>query len=256
MRLAIPCIDGVVNQCFEETKVLKVYDIENRVTVSVYDYDFSCDDAEAAAEFLLNEQINGIICGEITQDTCDVLIAKDIAIYSGAEGDPDKAIEQLMFGDIITPEGEYDHTGEIQIEGPNAGRFVRVHYKGTFNDGSVFDSSYERKQPLEYTCGVGLMIQGFDKAVVEMMPGEVRDVHLMPAEAYGEYNPAAVITYPLSSLPGLDAIQIGQQVSSSMMGITTVMTVIAKDDETVTFDSNHEMAGKELNFTIELLEVR
>lgn len=256
MRLAIPCVDGVVCQEFESCQNFRLYDIDNRIITSAHDAETSAVGVSEIADFLLSEEIDGIICGAIEEDSCEVLIEKGLAIYSGAEGDPDKAVDQLLFGDIITPEGEYDHTGEICMEGPNAGKFVRVHYEGTFDDGSVFDSSYERGEPLEYTCAIGLMIEGFDRAVVGMSVGDVINVHLEPKEAYGEYNPAAVVTYPIKQLPGLEMLQVGQQVSSSLMGVTTVMTVIARDDETITFDSNHDMAGKALNFKIELLDVR
>ena len=82
---------------------------------------------------------------------------------------------------------------EPDFEGPNLGKRVRAHYKGTFNDGSQFDSSYDRGEPLEFVCGAGQMIHGFDKAVATMKVGEIIDIHLDPSEAYGEADPNAII---------------------------------------------------------------
>ena len=64
--------------------------------------------------------------------------------------------------------------------GPNVGKTCRTHYKGTFNDGTQFDSSYDRGEPLEFVCGAGQMIKGFDAAVADMEVGQVVDIHLMP----------------------------------------------------------------------------
>ena len=67
----------------------------------------------------------------------------------------------------------------------NESKHCKVHYTGTFNDGTKFDSSYDRGEPLEFVCGAGMMIKGFDEAVKNMNVGEIVDVHLMPEEAYG-----------------------------------------------------------------------
>ena len=67
----------------------------------------------------------------------------------------------------------------MEITGRNVGKTCRTHYKGTFNDGTQFDSSYDRGEPLEFVCGAGQMIKGFDAAVADMEPGEVKDIHLM-----------------------------------------------------------------------------
>ena len=136
------------------------------------------------------------------------------------------------------------------------GKTCRTHYRGTFNDGTQFDSSYDRGEPLEFVCGAGMMIPGFDAAVAEMEVGEIKDVHLMPAEAYGESDPDAIFTLELAQIPGAEAAQVGQKVYlQSMEGYPIPVVVTAKDEKTITFDANHEMAGKELNFRIELVEV-
>ena len=142
------------------------------------------------------------------------------------------------------------------MEGKNVGKKCRTHYKGTFNDGTQFDSSYDRGEPLEFICGVGQMIKGFDQAVANMEIGETVDIHLMPEEAYGMPDPAAIFTLEIAQLPGSEDLEAGQQVYlSNQYGQPFPVKVTAKDDKTITFDANHEMAGKELNFTIELVSV-
>ena len=136
------------------------------------------------------------------------------------------------------------------------GKICRTHYRGTFNDGTQFDSSYDRGEPLEFTCGAGQMIRGFDAAVADMEVGQVVDVHLMPEEAYGMPDPNAVFTVETAQLPGSEDLEAGQQVYlSNQFGQPFPVKVVEKDEKMITFDANHEMAGKELNFRIELVEV-
>ena len=144
--------------------------------------------------------------------------------------------------------------------GKNYGKTCRVHYKGTFNDGTQFDSSYDRGEPLEFLCGAGMMIPGFDAAVEQMEVGQIIDVHLMPEEAYGPKDPKAILQANISDLPGSESLNVGEQVylgtPDGPDGQQVPVTVTAKDDTTITLDLNHEMAGKELNFRIELVEVK
>jgi len=131
-----------------------------------------------------------------------------------------------------------------------------VHYRGTLDDGTQFDSSYDRGEPLEFTCGAGMMILGFDKACADMVAGQTKDVHLMPEEAYGMPNPNAVFTVNQAEMPGSEELEAGQQVYlQNAYGQTFPVTVTAKDETTITFDANHELAGKELNFHIEVVSV-
>ena len=86
--------------------------------------------------------------------------------------------------------------------------------------------------------------------------GQVLDVHLSPAEAYGEVNPEAIFSVEIAQLPGAESVSVGEQVYlQDQYGRPLPVKVAAKDDTTITFDANHEMAGKELNFRIELVEV-
>ena len=143
------------------------------------------------------------------------------------------------------------------MEGKNVGKTCRAHYKGTFNDGTVFDSSYDRGEPLEFVCGVGQMIRGFDAAVADVEVGQIVDIHLMPEEAYGMPDPNAIFTVAIAQLPGAEEVEVGQQVYlQNQYGQPFPVKVTAKDETNITFDANHEMAGKELNFEIELVEVK
>lgn len=131
----------------------------------------------------------------------------------------------------------------------NEGKTCRVHYTGTFNDGTKFDSSLDRGEPLEFVCGAGMMIKGFDEAVMDMEVGQTIDIHLMP-------DPENMLTAEIEQLSGSENLEVGQKVYlSDSMGRPIPVVVAAKDEKTITLDANHEMAGKELNFNITLVEV-
>ena len=150
----------------------------------------------------------------------------------------------------------YSHSGPL-FEGKNVGKTCRVHYTGTFNDGTKFDSSYDRGQTLDFVCGMGMMILGFDKAVAEMNVGDIIDIHLDPNEAYGPFDPNAIIKLKISDLPGSEELNVDERVYlQDVYGRPVPVKVIEKTDSEITFDANHEMAGKELNFKIELVEVK
>ena len=99
--------------------------------------------------------------------------------------------------------------------------------------------------------------KGFDAAVADMEVGQIVDVHLSPEEAYGLPDPNAVFTLEIAQLPGSEDLTVGQKVYlSNQYGQPFPVKVLAKEEKTITFDANHEMAGKELNFRIELVEVK
>lgn len=101
------------------------------------------------------------------------------------------------------------------------------------------------------------MIKGFDAAVAGMEVGEIKEIHLMPEEAYGMPDPNAIFTLEIAQLPGSEDLTVGQQVYlSNQYGQPFPVKVTAKEETTITFDANHEMSGKELNFKIELVEVK
>ena len=101
------------------------------------------------------------------------------------------------------------------------------------------------------------MIRGFDAAVANMEVGEIVDIHLMPEEAYGMPDPNAIFMIEMAQLPGSEDLEPGEKVYlSGQYGQPIPVTVVEKDETSITFDANHEMAGKELNFRIELVEVK
>ena len=97
----------------------------------------------------------------------------------------------------------------------NEGKKVKTHYRGTLEDGTQFDSSYDRGEPLAFTCGAGQMIAGFDAAVKDMQVGEKKTVHIPADQAYGEHRDDLVITFPASQVPNISDINVGDGVSGS-----------------------------------------
>lgn len=146
---------------------------------------------------------------------------------------------------------------EYLFEGKNVGKVCRVHYTGTLEDGSKFDSSYDRGEPLEFVCGVGEMIRGFDYAVANMEVGDVLDAELAPEEAYGYHRDEMVITVERADVVGAEDLEVGDLITlQDQLGRPYPAEVTAAEGTTITFDCNHRLAGKTLNFRIELLEVR
>lgn len=132
-----------------------------------------------------------------------------------------------------------------------SGDKVKVEYTGKLADGTVFDSNVGKNSPLEFAIGDGSMIAGFDKAVVGMKVGQTKTVVIPAAEAYGAHRDDLVIQVDKSQLPPNTSVKIGDQLSNG----STVFTVTAIGDTTVTLDANNELAGKDLTFTIKLLEI-
>ena len=137
----------------------------------------------------------------------------------------------------------------------NKGRKVKVHYVGTLDDGSKFDSSVDRGEPIEFTCGAGQMIPGFDAAVESMAIGEKKNVHIPSSEAYGEYNATLVQKIPLSQIPNAEDLPVGQPIYMSTPNGEVPVIVTEKTDEYAVLDMNHELAGNNLNFEITLVEI-
>jgi len=130
-----------------------------------------------------------------------------------------------------------------------AGDTVEVHYTGTLDDGTQFDSSKGR-DPLTFTVGAGQVIPGFDKAVIGLEVGTSIKVHIPPEEAYGERRQDLVLTFPAAQAPA--GLKVGQRVSlGNGSGVVTALS-----SESVTVDANHELAGKALNFELELVAIK
>ena len=136
------------------------------------------------------------------------------------------------------------------------GNTVKVHYTGKLDDGTVFDSS-AGGEPLEFTIGQGQMIPGFEQGVVGMEQGETRTVIIAADQAYGIYRPEGVIEVERSQIPIAITLEVGMQLQGpGPNGRPAHMTVIGLTNEKVTLDANHPLAGKDLTFEIEVVEIR
>jgi len=274
MKVAVTYDNGEIFQHFGHSESFKVYDVDNGAVVSSEVINSNGSGHGALASLLSELGINAVICGGIGEGAVVALMEAGIEVCSGVSGNADEAVEYYIKGELDSEGINCDHHAEggechcgggcgggcghhaPAIEGPNVGKTVKVHYTGTLNDGTKFDSSYDRDQPLEFVCGIGMMIPGFDKAVAVMELGSTVDIHLMPEEAYGLANPDYIMTEKLSELPGAEDLTVGQQVMlQNPYGQSFPVLVTAKTEDTITFDANHELAGKELNFKIELLEI-
>lgn len=135
-----------------------------------------------------------------------------------------------------------------------SGDTVHVHYTGTLADGTEFDSS-RGSDPLAFTVGAGDVIPGFDAAVTGMEVGETRTVTIPAAEAYGEPDPEQTLVVPRDQLPE-GPVQLGDRMEIGLeTGGSIPVRVAEMDDETVTLDANHELAGEDLTFEITLADI-
>ena len=287
MKIAVTYDNGTIFQHFGKTENFKVYEVENGQVLSGEVISSNGSGHSALAGLLAGQNVDVLICGGIGGGAQAALTEAGIELCAGAQGDADQAVEAYLKGELVSSGATCDHhheeghsCGEHEeghscgsncgsgcggscggsqntITGRNVGKTCRTHYRGTFNDGTQFDSSYDRGEPLEFICGAGQMIRGFDAAVADMEVGQVIDVHLMPEEAYGMADPNAIFTMEIAQHPGSEDLTEGQQVYlSNQYGQPFPVKVVAKDEKNITFDANHEMAGKELNFRIELVEVK
>lgn len=282
MKIAVTYDNGNIFQHFGKTESFKVYEIEDNKVVSSEVIGSNGVGHGALAGLLAEQSIDVLICGGIGDGAQSALAEAGVELCSGAQGDADQAVEAYLKGELVSAGANCDHHHEEghscgdheeghscggncgggcgaqpAFTGRNVGKTCKTHYRGTFNDGTQFDSSYDRGEPLEFICGAGQMIRGFDAAVADMEVGQEVDVHLMPEEAYGMPDPNAIIPMKIEQLPGSEDLEVGQQVHLyNQYGQPVLVKVIEKDETTITFDANHEMAGKELNFHIELVEVR
>ena len=135
------------------------------------------------------------------------------------------------------------------------GDVVRVHYTGTLEDGSQFDSSVGRA-PLEFTVGAGQMIAGFDAGVVGMAVGEKKTILIDPDHGYGQKDPTAIIEFPLSNIPEGMAVEVGMKLNlQNQYGQPVPVVVMEVKDEVIIMDANHFLAGKDLTFDVEIVEI-
>ena len=280
MKLAIPFDNGDVFQHFGHTEIFKLYEIKEGRVVSSELVAANGSGHDALAGFLDGLGVDVVLCGGIGGGAESALTDAGIEIFSGVTGTADDAVLAYL-NEELAPAGancdHHDHDDDADggchcgggcsgcgggchstpsIVGPNVGKRCKTHYRGTLNDGTVFDSSYDRGQPLEFICGMGMMIRGYDEAVATMEVGQSIDIHLTPDQAYGYADPRAIFTVEISKMPGSEDLSVGENVTLYTTGGQPVpVKVTARDETTITFDANHEMAGKDLNFHIELVSV-
>jgi peptidylprolyl isomerase len=135
------------------------------------------------------------------------------------------------------------------------GDVVKVHYTGKLTNGEQFDSSTGRA-PLEFTVGAGQMIKGFDDAMPGMTVGEKKTVNISPDDAYGQMNEDAIIEFPKQNVPPDMRLEIGMKLElRNENNQPFPVTVTDIKDDMIILDANHTLAGKELVFDIELMEI-
>ena len=136
-----------------------------------------------------------------------------------------------------------------------SGDTVRIHYTGTLADGSTFDSS-EGRDPLEFTVGSGQIIPGLDNAMSGMTVGEKKKVEVPVDEAYGQPDPSAKQAVPRAEIPEDIPLDLGTQLQvQTPDGNAMPVTVVEVTEAEVTLDANHPLAGRDLTFDIELVEI-
>ncbi|MFT3904087.1 MAG: peptidylprolyl isomerase [Niabella sp.] len=136
-----------------------------------------------------------------------------------------------------------------------SGDTVKVHYHGKLTTGETFDSS-EGREPLEFETGSGMVIKGFDEGVIGMSVGEKKTITIPVAEAYGEVNPDMLIDMPKDRFPEGLEVQVGMPLAmSDPQGNQFQVVVREIKEDTITLDGNHPLAGKDLVFDLELMEI-
>jgi len=144
---------------------------------------------------------------------------------------------------------------EEDVTSVKAGDTVQVHYTGTLDNGEVFDSSRDR-DPLEFKVGGGMVIPGFDKAVLGLKAGESTTAKLPPEEAYGEIRKELIMPMQKSQIPEDITPEVGMQVMlQAQEGQQIPATITEVNENTIILDANAPLAGKTLNFDIEVVKI-
>ena len=131
---------------------------------------------------------------------------------------------------------------------------VKVHYTGRLEDGTVFDTSIaEGREPLEVELGLGQLIKGFEAGLIDMSEGEKKTIEISVEDAYGEPKPEFINEIPKTNVP--EGIQVGESLQGMGPQGPVNVQVIAVNEETVTLDANHPLAGKNLIFDLEVVSI-
>src|SRR5699024_1744224 len=186
MKIAVTYDDGNVFQHFGRTEFFKVYETEDGKVVSSEVISSNGVGHGALAGVLAEQSVDVLICGGIGEGAQAALKEAGVDLCAGAEGNTDQVVEAYLKGELVSTGANCDHhhgeehsCGDHEdghscgdscgggcghrpaLTGRNVGKTCRTHYRGTFNDGTQFDSSYDRGEPLEFVCGAGQMIKGF-----------------------------------------------------------------------------------------------
>jgi peptidylprolyl isomerase len=146
-------------------------------------------------------------------------------------------------------------TKQSNMQQAQNGDKVKVHYHGKLRSGETFDSS-EGREPLEFTVGSGQVIKGFDDGVTGMQVGDKKTVEINVEDAYGEKSEDMIIEFPKEQFPGDMSPEVGQQLMmSNGSGQSFPVTIMEVRDDSVLLDANHPLAGQDLIFDIELVEI-
>lgn len=137
---------------------------------------------------------------------------------------------------------------------PTNGQTVQIHYTGALTNGEVFDSS-DGRDPLEFTLGEGQVIPGFEAAVRDLEIGESTQTTIPPEQAYGERREDMIVTLERDKFPAEQAPEVGMQVYLQAGQQPVPATIVAVQDDSITFDANHRLAGQTLVFDIELVSI-
>ena len=141
------------------------------------------------------------------------------------------------------------------MERVKEGDTIQIHYKGRLDDGTVFDSS-EGREPLQFTVGSGQVIPGFDSGVKDMEVGDKKTIHIPAVEAYGDKQDHLVMEFPKSQFPADLTPEVGMQLSmSDNRGQVIPVVITAVKEDSVELDANHQLAGKDLIFDLELVTI-
>ena len=205
MRIAVTYEDGNVFQHFGHTENFKVYDVDATEIKGSEILPTDGSGHEALADFLKARGVDVLICGGCGAGAAAALEASGIEVFSGASGDADVAVETLLCGELTSAGINCDHHdheeehecggcsgscgscgggcgGPVPIfDGANVGRIVRVHYTAYLSDGTRIDSTHDEGKPLEFICGVGMILPIFDAACANLEVGQEIDI-IIPAE--------------------------------------------------------------------------
>lgn len=135
------------------------------------------------------------------------------------------------------------------------GDTIQIHYKGTLDDGEVFDSS-EGREPLQFQVGSGMVIKGFDDGVVGMKIGDKKSINIPSKEAYGESNPEMIFDFERSQIPAEIPVEVGGMLNMHNGQQQVPVKILEVSDDKIKLDANHPLAGRDLNFDLELVQIQ